>query len=188
MSNTGILGCTPSFCVPEICTFTSSPAVCENIKPATPTYEELYAGLYISGLMVPNLVVGVQDNISTQLSSLIVTSEIVRTLPYLITFIILFIILIRTRVLTFDIGVLLIVLILVLTGLTIFFVTQQTASSLEDIINSTQQILIDNWNNNSDQFRCNLEFALLFPFDITCKTSDAQLAEKYRQLGCSTCK
>jgi len=163
------LDCTPSFCVPEICTFTTDTKACELLKEVTPTYEELYSGLYISGLMLPNFVAGVQDNISTQVSSLVITTEILRTLPYLIMFILLFVILIRTRVLTFDVGILLIILVLLLAAVTVVIVSQQTSSSLEDIVTSTQQIISDNWDANSAQFKCNLEWALLFPVDITCK-------------------
>jgi len=161
-------GCVANFCVPDLCSIFTDINDCEDVKDGPASLNKFYSTIYMAGLQIPTLIDGVTGAVESTVSSGLFKIFFVWSFPFIFTLIILIIILIRNRTITFDIGILLSILVIVLFVITIFWILNQGIGIVTDSFNEAKDIINQNWITNKDQITCNISQAFNNPDAVTC--------------------
>jgi hypothetical protein len=176
--------CTVSICVPDFCKVNDIPfQPCVFIKAAPVTFENLYSTIYMGTQAVPLITEGIPTKIQDDLTWLFFRIAFVQTLPYIIMFAVLFIVMMRARLVSFDVGIMMIVLIVVLAVISVAWILFYVDNVIVDLISQVGTMLTDNWNKNKAQIGCNLYEAWIDPAYVACKTDTLQkLSDDVREI------
>lgn len=184
--------------VPNPCTLFDSPPGCtlgwcfDRNLPVT--YNALYSSGYVVATAAPKLVADIPTMIENDLTSWLFRIALIQTIPYVATFIVLFIALMVTKVILFEVGIMLILLILFLTTICILWMLQDSSNVVYTLEDNIISKINENWANNP-QLPRQLYDALFNPNSIACYTCpfgateenvDQDLLESYRQFGINT--
>lgn len=142
-------------CVPCPCNFLkiTSPVECSAITAAfrdPPRLGQIYAGAYSTITYVPEIVEGIPEMVQDDLTSWIFRLGLGIIFPWLIMFIVLFIIMGGRGLIMYDTAIMLIVLVIVLTIIAMSFVYFDTRSVVTNLGTQIQEKLSSNWNEKKD--------------------------------------
>jgi len=160
--------CTANACVPPFCEVFGNIPDCGLVLVLPISLNQLYSPFYMAGLQIPSLINGISSSIESTIFWGILQIIIIWSLPYVISLIILCIILMRTRYIPFESGIILIVLLVVVDIISVFWVTQELINLGKLSYETGKNIINDNWNQNKTQIKCNLGTALFCPECIPC--------------------
>lgn len=188
--------------IPSPCTLLDNPAGCEFAwcfeRDCPATYNALYSTGYLLATTAPKLVDGIPTMIQEDLKSWLFRIALIQTIPYLATFIVLFIVLMVTNVILIEVGILLILLIIILTMLAVLWMIQYSSNVVYTVETNIRSKINENWKNNP-QLPGQLLLTLFEPDTVACYTCgcsgcrcgfteddpqiEQHLLEYYRQLG-----
>jgi len=116
-----------------------------------PRLGQLYSGAYTTAIHVPDIIEGIPQMIQADLIQWGIKLALSIVFPWVIMFIILFIILGRKGIITYDMAIMLIVLVVILTIIALAYVYFETQTLLINFGPQVQKKLSDNWNTKKEQ-------------------------------------
>lgn len=141
--------------VPNPCTVVSDPesqALCTDvwcdIKDDPISYNSVYSTSYLATQYLPFLFLGVTNVVEDDLTWYLFKTSFLQALPYLLTFLVLFVVLGYTGVLNWDITILLMVMLTALTLICIILIAQ----SAVDIVYQVRNDVMAQVNANLDLY------------------------------------
>ncbi len=176
--------CTANLCIPDFCDFFGGPPDCGLITVIPISIDQIYILLYMAGLQIPLLVQNLPGAIETAFYNGLLKIVIIWSLPYVISLILLFMILVRTQTITFESGLLLIVLLVVVDIISIFWVTQEIVNIGQKAFTRSKTIIQQNWINNENQIKCDISSTIFCP---NCSTCDPNTENIRKCLDCKNC-
>lgn len=196
--------------IPSPCTLLDNPVDCQFAwcaeRNCPVTYNALYSTGYLLATTAPKLTDGIPTMIQEDLKSWLFRIALIQTIPYLATFIVLFIALMASGVILVEVGIFLILLIIILTMLAVLWMIQDSSDVVYTLETNIRSKINENWKNNPD-FARKLIYTLFEPDTVACyecsctgchcialgnnciceptETAqvEADLREYYRQLG-----
>jgi ABC-type transport system involved in cytochrome bd biosynthesis fused ATPase/permease subunit len=159
----------------------------------------LYTIGYITQQYVPFWIDGIGTILQDDLSSWLIRQVIISTVPYVVTFIALFIALMMLGVISVSVGIVLIISLLILTFICVTWILEDASDSVYQVETQVRNKISQNWETNKSQFFRYLTDAVINPDGLSCPNGcpiaqetieDKELFEKYRQYGqdCECCK
>jgi hypothetical protein len=190
----------PEFCIPNPSTFLGNLdyAGCNGdwcfINNAPISFNSLYSTIYSLGIYTPFLLEGIPDIVQNDLSSWSFKITIIESLPYIITFVLLFIVLMVSNVLSYELGIILIILLLLLFTVCIIWIAQETSNVVNSLDTQVRAQIAANWDLYKVPIAVNLVESVFEPHTRQSYTSAGStgfndnseiisLKEKYHQLG-----
>lgn len=161
-------------CVPDPCQLIGdADASCFdiwcNLRCNNVTNDSLYSVGYILASSFPIVVQGIPDILESDLSTWLFQVAIMIVIPYVTTFIVLFLILMGAEIISASVGLLLMVLVVILAMVSVFWIVNSTSDVVHTIVNSIQTQVQSNIVNNKDSISRDLFFAVTSPDTIACR-------------------
>ena len=161
--------CEPSLCVPDICVQLGSTGdFCQSEKCQSLSVDQAYTFGYVAVKEAPLLIQGIPNMIQSDVTWYLFRLAIIQALPYVITFIVLFAVLMRSKAISIEAGILLIVLVLVITIVCLVWLAYDTINVVDTIMSQTKTKVLDNWDIYKDQIECDLTQAIIDTDGIKC--------------------
>ncbi len=195
------------FCVPTPCSLAGNPpgclyTWCNFLRNRPVSNNSLYNIGYITQQYIPIWVNGIGSILQDDLSSWLTRQVIINTVPYVVTFIALFITLMILDVISVAVGIVLIISLLIITIVCVTWILEDASDSVYQVVNQVENKIIENWETNKSRFFRYLTEAIINPDGLSCPNGcpvteeiikDEELFEKYRQYGeditdCQSCK
>ena len=150
-------------------------------KPAQLTgtngiFDTFYTISYTLFDAVPLLINGVGTVVQDELTKLFYRVAIVQALPYLVVFIVMFIVLMRSNVISTAIGIMLIMFIIVMTIIGVAFILFYTEDVVENISTQVMATINTNFINNGPAIQSALFQAWIDPSSAQCPGGIAGVA------------
>ena len=159
-----------SNCIPDLC---SLPALVDNefcpvIKDLPIKLNQLYTGSYAVMNEVPTITNGLTELYKNTLGAWMIKYALAIMVPYVIIFIVLLCILMTRGFLSYYVGIILIILVLVVSLIGILFIINDAYNSGNTLRVETQKILKTNWQSNKDTISYNVGTAYISPDSVIC--------------------
>jgi hypothetical protein len=142
-------------CVPCPCDLfkITNPIQCAAVNTTftdPPRLGQLYSGLYSAATYVPEIIEGIPQIIQSDLTSWGVKLGLAVVLPWLIMFIILFIIMAGQGLITYGVALILAILVIALTIISLIFIYYETKTLVVNFGPQVQEKLSSNWDEKKE--------------------------------------
>jgi hypothetical protein len=157
-------------CIPDICAndILADKEFCDATKDLPITLNQLYTGGYTIINSTPTITTGIKELYEDTVGPWLGKFALAIMIPYVIVFIVLFIVLIRNNVISVYTGAILIILSIVLALIAIIFIISDTTKAGTYLKTSTKELLTNNWDKNKEKIFYDLGMAYISPDSLTC--------------------
>lgn len=160
------------FCTVSPCTFIGNPLDCDcewcHERCQFVNLNQIYTFSALAAHYVPILFAGAPSVVGTDVSIWLFWRSIIEAIPYTATLIVLFIVLIITKVISIEVGILLIVLLALLVIICVAWATQDVAGVANGALVNVNNIFNQNWEANKDDIEDDVRLAILNPDELAC--------------------
>ena len=122
-------------------------------------FNTLFATAQAAAESFPLVIDGIGTTVQDELTKLFYRVAIVQGIPYLVVFIVLFIVLMRSNVISTAVGIMLIMFIIVMTVIGIAFILFYTEDVVDNVVTNIQNGVYANLAANKETIICNLSGA-----------------------------
>ncbi|MEO6067394.1 MAG: hypothetical protein ABIQ41_05380 [Gemmatimonadales bacterium] len=134
------------------------------------TLNNIYSAGYIFVDSIPTILNGTDQIIENELGSWFFETIIIQTIPYASVFLILFIVLAVTRIISVWVAILLIVLLLVVIVLCVFWIKENLTTAASNLSTQLTNRVNDNWFTNARNIETQINTALSVNVDTLACT------------------
>lgn len=161
--------CTASICVPDLCDPVHNIPFCETFINQPVSLNQLYSAAYMLYKGIPDVTSGIPQMIQSDLSWWLIKLTITQFIPYLITFTMLFFVMIANQLISPSTGILLLVSLIILIIICLAWFGLNTEDVVTGLYDSIVNKVNENWAIYGPQIECNAFRAFINPKCVRCE-------------------
>jgi hypothetical protein len=150
-------------------------------------FDVLYTTALTAYDAIPLVTNGIPTTIQDNATKLFFRVSIVLALPLVIIMTVLILVLVRSSVMMYDIGVMMLLLTYVIAAIAVAFVLSYTEDVVDNLLSEIQDMLAANWKANGPEIQLRLTVAWSDPARVQCPAPN-ELAIAAANLASITCK
>lgn len=169
-------------CIPDMVNYITDPDEAKIVKCCRPSGNQIYSVLYASGQSLNLITNGIASNIESDFESWFVRIGLANVIPWMLMFIIQYIVLMITKIISPATGIALICTSIILALVGLLWLYGDATLTTNRIYNSTIDTINNNWNNNRTIIQDHLLDA--YNLQASCNSDESNACCGFSQSQC----